>query len=595
MRNSHGKDLLRAQVNSSWLYRIFNIVFVVLFALIILLAIFFNQNQTFSSNFLLLLAAAAVGTLVVFLVSRLFSAMPRPGPIAERIIVIVLLALLFGVQVYIGWNILFKMGDSSDYGHIFSAARDFVNGRPDADSYFLLYPRNAGLYVLWCGLFSIFSLFGQTEFLMPAMVFNAAAITASVLLLFLCVRRMFGSGKSIFILVASFFILPFAAGAALPCAETLVLPICTAAVMMWMRARNFWRQGEIKKAVIRVCTASALLGVGALFKMAVLVIWIAIAIDMLVLLCGKGRLRLLLASFLSVAVIFFALTLAIWMSPLLPAYSGSERVPETAYVLAGLEQPGGGAAALKVLEDEEDAVRRSIVAREKISGQMRDMGAGGFVVHLMEKLSYTFGDGSYSLAEEYNQAPSSVFKVFLAHFGANHLIIAYIAFAVMAGTMVWMVVGALKSVFRANDAFTFLRVAIFGLTLFLMIWDAGPRSLICLLPLMLLCGLEAAPVPVARKPVPTFEDPEHDGPPESNPLRCETTGDGKMDYMDPGFGLVREDVPVGAVYQAKPITSSIPVEEIEIPQPTPGALPSPQMPPQRPEQAGSLWDFMENE
>lgn len=599
MRNTHGKDLLRAQVNSSWLYRVFNIVFVVLFAVIVLLAIFNNPGTLYPSNFLMLLAAAAAGTLVIFLLSRLFSAIPRPGAAVERVVVILLLVVLFVGMVYIGRALLPGMDASSDYGKVFLAARDFVNGKPGADEYFQLYPRNAGLYVLWCGFFRVLSQFGMTSFAFPAMILNAAAITASVLLLFLCVRRMFGPNKSLFVLVGAFFTLPFVAGAALPCAETLILPIPIAAVMLWLRARSLWRKGEIKGAVIRTCVASALLGVGALFKMAVLVVWVALALDLLILLCGKGRLRLLLVSFLSMAVVFVALSAAFWLSPLLPTFSMSGRVPEAGYVMSGMADPGQGAADLEQLEDEDGAARRTAYAAEEMGDRVREMGAGGFVVHLLDKLAFLFGDGTYSLGGEYEKAESSVFRAIFASGGAWFHITAYAAFAILAGTMVWMVVGALKSIFRGNDAFTFLRVAIFGLMLFLLLWDGGPRSLISLLPLVILCALEAAPVPQARRPQPSPEDlpPAEDGAP------ARRLPGGRPDYMDPSFGLVRDEEGrvtrqepenVGAMPPAEYVT--VPTERLEPPPPDPAALPSPQQPPLPgglPQ--GTLWDYMEEE
>lgn len=585
MRNTHGKDLLRAQVNSSWLYRVFNIVFVVLFAVIVLLAIFNNQGA--QSGFLLLLVAAAVGTLVIFLVSRLFTAIPRPGAILERVLVIVLLAVLFaGMVVYIGRALLLQMDASSDYGQVFLAARDFVNGKPEADSYFLLYPRNAGLYVLWCGFFSICSLFGEASFVFPAMVFNAAAITASVFLLFLCVRRMFGPNKALFVLVGAFFFLPFVAGAALPCAETLILPIPIAAVMIWMRARSNWRRSEIKGAIIRTCIASVLLGVGALFKMAILVVWVALALDLIILLCGKGRLRLLLLSFLSMAVVFVALSAAFWLSPLLPAFSMGDRIPEAGYVMAGMAEPGQGAADLQELETYDNAAQRTAYAAGEMVDRVREMGAGGFVVHLLDKLSYLYGDGSYSLGGEYDKADSSVFRAVFGSTGAWFYITIYVSFAILAGMMVWMVVGALKSIFRGNDAFTFLRVAIFGLMLFLLIWDGGPRSLISLIPLVVLCALEAAPVPQAKHPPPLEEDMPH------------RTPDGRTDYMDPSFGLVRDEEgrltrqpEPQADYEALPIEQ----QSAPAPDPDPASRPSLQQPPMPGLPQGTLWDFMEEE
>lgn len=611
MRNSHGNDLLRAQVNSSMLYRVFNIAFIVLFAIIILLAIFGNPGVLYSYSTVMLVIAAAAGAFVIFLVSRLFSAIPMPKAIVERIIVIILLVLLLGAQIYIGRSLLFEFDPASDTGRVFLAARDYVLGNPSPGEVFQLWPRGAGLYSFWCGFFSILHLFGVTQFYFPAMVLNAVAITAAVFLLFLCVRRMFGSGKSLFVLVASFFTMPLVAGAALPCAETLVLPILIAAVMIWLRARSFWRGGEVKKAVIRTCIASAILGAGALLKMTVLVVWVALAIDLLVLLCGKGRLRLLLASFLSMAVVYMAVSFALWMSPLLPAFRFSERMPETAFVMASMAEEGAVAADYERLETFDDAGQRAAIAEVEISGRLGEMGAGGFVVHLMDRLAYLFGDGSYSLAGAYNQSDMSTLWTFFAANGAQYYLVAYITFAFAAGLLIWMLVGALKSIYRGNDAFTFLRVAIFGLTLFMLFWDAGPRWLVSLLPLMILGALEAAPVPqVART---RARPPSGEGRREDNtaeiplpPMAREEAPDGRPDYMNPTFGLVREEGaparPADAnvqnrrepqMYHAQEAPVQNPSSQESPPDAPASSAPMPTMPPQL--TGTTLWEFMEED
>ncbi len=496
MHKTQGKNLLRAQVNTSWLYRVFNIVFVVFFAIVVLLSIFANPNASFPFNYLLLLVSAVVGVLLILLVARLFSLITGPHPAVERVVVILLLALLLCAQLWMGNKLLPWQDVGSDFGLLMQYARQSVLQGATPAAYLQLFPRNIGIYAFWRFFFTLLNAVGISNFAFCAMVLNALCITGSVALLYFCVRRLFGVGNALFVLVGCFFLLPFVVAAALPCAETLILPVPIAAVMLWQHARLQWRQGNVKKTFIRFAIASALLGLGALFKLAVFAVWVAIAIDVLVLLCGKGRLRLLLAGLAAAAIVLVGLGFAAVSTSQAGAATADGKMTCYAPVMAGLEGHGSyNSADYEKLAGFTDPTMRSAYTRAEISNRLGDMGPGGLVLHLMDKLAYTFGDGSFSFSGELNNAPPSLFRDIFASAGSYYYITAYAAFALMAGILVWMVVGAAKALMRANDALTFVRVGVFGFALFQLVWETGPRSIVCFLPLMLLCALEALPLP----------------------------------------------------------------------------------------------------
>lgn len=512
------------------LYRIFNIVFVVLFAIVAVLIVFNNATTWVTQSWVLLLVAALAGTLVIFIITRAFFLIPEPKRKLEFVLVPVLLVGLFVLQLVIAWNLWPGFTGESDYSQIYLAAQEFVKEELVPTNYLQANPSNAGLYTLWCLFFSILDALGQADFTFPTMVVNALAIDGAVLLLYFAAHRLFGGTKALFMLVAAFFVFPFIGGAAIASADSIILPIPIAAVLLWLHARSNWREEATKRAYLQACVAGALLGIGALFKLSILVIWIAIAVDLLILLYGKKRLLLLLASFGSVVVFSAGLGAVIWLVALTPSFAGLSLLP------------AAGAAAVS---------------------QTTGFGIFDMVMQYMDRLSYAFGDGTFGLAGELERSLPSVITPWASPSGAYFSVTAYATFAVEFGMLVWMVVSAAKSIYRQNDALSFARVALFGMTLYLLIWSAGPRTLVSLLPLVMLCALEAAPIKrhrIAKKRAEEAKiDAETDwekvqmrsGVPKGKyrtqsipvaskqPLPEAKTVLEQPDYMDPGYGLAK--------------------------------------------------------
>ncbi|MDL2252825.1 hypothetical protein LJC49_01965 [Ruminococcaceae bacterium OttesenSCG-928-I18] len=545
MEKVSGRNLLRAQVNTPVLYRIFNIAFAALFFGILALTLFFNTNSFYSFRWYWLLCAAAGGVLITLFVYWLFTLFPDPGKRAERILVPVLLVLFVAVQVVVGWQVRVDTDNSWDYGVVFNYASDYALSGTLPDDYFLYFPNNAALYTILCGFFSLLHLLGIWDFLIPTMVLNIAAITAAVALLYFVCRRLFGVRQGLFLLLACFVTAPFILYAPILYSDTLTLPIPIGIVLLWLKTRTEWRQGRTKGVYIRFLLISLLAAAGALFKVTVLIVWIAVALDLLIFLCGKGRLRLLLAGLALLLVVYLGGSFAVRYSPLLPAYNyAKDGLPASHWVMMGLSGNGGynDDDYQLVLAQEGRAARSDFVAGE-IGSRIAEKGPLGLLQHLGTKLSYTFGDGTYTAAGKLDQSASNpgLLHEVLVHSGEYFGVFAYLTFGLEAALLFWMALAAVRSFRRRNEALTFVRIAVFGLVLFLLLWETRARYLINFLPLFLLLAMEMGPRPAAPKHPPKEE------PAEGDILRRNDYGEMQVqaqplpnepaapDYMDPSF------------------------------------------------------------
>ena len=496
MENRQGQEL-RAQVNTSVFYRVVNVVFAALFFGVVLLSVFNNQSTAFAHSTPLLLLSAVLGVGVVFGASRLFSRLPTPGKIAEIISVCVGMVLFAALCFVVSFSLSGTPDPASDFGMVYSRAAAYATNGSLPDNYFLYYPTQQGFYVLLCGIFSFLKLLGVTNFLVPLVVINTVAVCGAVLLMYFCARRLFGVKKALFILVGAFFTVPFLLSGAVAYTYTITLPVPVAVMLLWMKTRGYWRNGESKKAILYFMLLSGIAAVGALLKLTVLVIYLAVLLDLLILLVGRGKLKMMGAGVGVCVAVFLLGTLLIKISPALPNYNTeADAIPLTSWIMMGLSENGAdNQADLDLILHRPNKDARDAFVSQEIADRFGDYMPFGIFTHFGNKLAYTFGDPTLGLAQQLGTGTTGLRGLFLPG-GSGFAGLCYAAFGLQMAVLVWAAVAAAKSLYRKNDALTFARLAMLGLLVFLLLWKTEPGEIVTFVPVFLLCGLEASPAPM---------------------------------------------------------------------------------------------------
>lgn len=529
------RNLLRQGLHTPALYTGFNGVFTVLLSGIVLLTLFCNANVYYPLRWYALISAACLGLLVSFILSRTFAFFPEPSPLQEGLAAGFLLVLLLAFQGLVGSQLHLTAGLENAQGMVMQRAVDYATTGADPGSYLLHFPGDGGLYVILSGLFSLLHGFGVQDFTMTGLALTMLAVDVSVLLLYLCSRRLFGPNRALLVLLGCILVAPLALCIPLCTATTLAMPFPIAMVFLWLGARNKWRQGMVKAAVWRFCLLSLLAALGALIKLPVLVVWVAILLDLLLLLSGKGRALLAFAG-LGIAAGFLVLGgLGVHYAPSMPVYDANDTIPLSGWVMMGLSSRGEyNTEDYQAIAELDGREARSAYVGETISQRLNEMGPLAFLNHLGTKLSRSFGEGTLGTAGVLEGDTDSALPLqsFFTVTGSRFSTTAYLAFAAFAALLIWGAVAAGKSVYRKNNALTFVRVALLGQVVLLLVFEGGAKHLLFLLPLFLLCAVEASPPGLAAssRPAPQEEpaletEPAFD-PPAPGP-----------DYMDPDFAL----------------------------------------------------------
>lgn len=480
-------------------YKLVNILFAILFFAAAVLSVLYGSGGTSGTPWYTLLFAALGGVAATGALYRLYTLIRGISPGAERLLVALLLLLLVALQVLAAWQLAGALPQQTQAGGVYLHALEYVQNGTLPGDYFTVYPTKAGAYVLLCGVLSLGKMLGIGQGILP-MVLNAVAIDAAVVLLYFCARRLFGVQKAIFALFLSAIAAPFLLYVPLVCAETLALPFPVAIVLLWLRVRAAWRTEKNTKALKTFLLLSLVAALGALLKPIVLVLWLATALDILLLLRGKGKMPILLLGLLVLAVPLGAGFFFMFSLPML-AGTVPWSFPQTAFIMMGLSGNGGyneADAALVLAKTGGNA--RSQFVQEEILRRAAGMNPIQFIKHYCAKLANTYGDGMYMAQAHLQSAAGSGsggLWAWVLPGGRFYMPASVVAFALQMAVLVYAAWGAVVSMLRKNNALGFVRLGLLGMFLFLLVFSSTPTDVLCFLPLGMLCALEAAPMPLS--------------------------------------------------------------------------------------------------
>lgn len=130
-----------------------------------------------------------------------------------------------------------------------------------------------------------------------------------------------------------------------------------------------------------------------------------------------------------------------------------------------------------------DKHTRDEVCREKISDTVREMGVIGMAKHIVNKLNYTWSGGIYQLTWQLSDTEDSLAKRFFS--GS----VPFLCMAFIIHNMLILMMTAsflLSAVNSRTDNLYALHLTVFGLVLFLLLWETRSRYMVNMLPLFVL-------------------------------------------------------------------------------------------------------------
>ena len=477
------------------LKRAFTGAFALLFAVIVLCAVFCNQNVFGTQSPRSLLAgglALAVGVLCAAWLLRL---LPAPGKRLRRTLLAAFFTLCFLAQAHVGRALVVGATGDWDFGIVLRAALDFAADGAQGGIYFNNFPNNQPLMLLLAGLFRLLRACGVTEeyeLLVWGMRFGAVLLQLALFFLYLCAARLLGRRAGALALLLGAATEPFLLYAPVYYTDTVTAPIPIAILYCWLRLRAARREGRPGRGPL---AAVFVLGVlGTLLKVTVVIMVIVVVLDWMI---SFPKLRERLAALALLAAVVAGVNAGSFAA----AHSGAFRkaqpgdeIPKTHWIMMGLAGNGGYNNEDYVLTfSAPDGETRKALIRDEIAARLKEMGPAGLVRHALDKIGYTWGEGTYYLPHKLAMGPTQphsfwaeIFFEGRAHFS---LFLRY-ANGLMLCMLLYLLAGALQK--QSRDVLFAARLSVCGLFFFLLIWEARSRYLVNYVPVLLLLFAAAA-------------------------------------------------------------------------------------------------------
>lgn len=446
------------------------------------------------------LAAAAAGAVLLggaFAVVRF--AQPRIDEISEKKFRIGITAalLLYGVVLGVMGFLLAEV-PIMDMETVLQSLPDFLDdGVPQVwGAYYVICNNNLGLALLLTGWFKIMGMFGiapNTETgIYAGIVLNVLMIFAAVVLVCLLARRILRSNSAValaFLMCVGF--LPFILWA--PCfySDTLSLPFGLLALLLWTYYRKEKQTG--KRVLLLVLMAAAAF-VGYAVKGSVAVVLIALLIQLFLEKSPKqaalGGVTLLLV---------FALCLSgykAWQKSGLLDFSveDAEGFPIELWFAYGSTGDGNYSDAIcQAAKDLPNMDQRRQMLRKQIADNYASYTPVGLADFMTRKASITWGNGLYD-AQEFLATPlkANWTHRFILAGQPGYMPMVYYCQAYQFLLMALVLAGAIHAAVTARPGtLTLARIGVFGLVLFLSLWETKARYSFNFAPILILLAAAA--------------------------------------------------------------------------------------------------------
>lgn len=471
----------------SALSRIFQALFFIIFSWIYVSIIITNSGNKPWLSALVGIGFLAAGIGAAFFCKKI-AAKWKPKTI--HFIFAGIAVVLLGIQIY------FALATAAthwwDIERVYSCAIHPFDGKT-WENYLAVYPNNTFITIILKIFFKFMVAITGNNSAIFGNILNTLFIFVSIVFIYLTATKLWGAHIGLLTAIICFFFAPFYTYTSFVYTDSFSLPFIVIPIYLYLRAITS------KKAVYKYClfaSAGILLSLGFKLKATVIILLVAILIHLFlsekILIALKGT-AALLASFV---IIFFSYNAVIkQLNIVTPENADTYQIPYTHWIMMGLNGYGGfNGADLTYTSSFPTVEERKNANVEEIKKRVSEMGFAGLVDHLTNKAVHnTWGDGTYHvyLEGKYSTLTDSKLWQVVQPGGKYYMAFYYYSqgfqLAMLTLLMISLGIGIKNG--KINGTLLF-KIALFGLFIFLLIWETRSRYLFHYTPLLLLISAD---------------------------------------------------------------------------------------------------------
>lgn len=507
------------------IYNAFNIVFAFFLTVIVIGTIFNNQSQIKNTEVVPLLFSIAGVLFILVYIYRFFGKLDSKIMTKKKEILIfaIIMLLIITIEIFCGYNLAVS-GKRFDLGNVMDIVDSIMKGDIVSDAsiaYYTVCPNNKFLIFILIYVYKIFYMIGITDRLIPGITINIIFITLSIAITYLIIRKLYDNKKALIMLGFTLFLTPLFLYVPIFYTDTMSLPFVMLVFYMYLIFKEE-KNHFSKKGIVSFILLNIFALIGITIKTTVGIILIAIYIDMIFTMKSvKNSMPIILVSICMVSIFFFLSNLLLDSSGYFEKEKNKKFLPYTTWAMLGLNEskqidkpvyqesdfqydvkdknikPVYGVwefheflYATDVIQDVDmnfyENLLESNLTYDEINQRCMDMikkrlkerGILGTILFEYKKMIQTWGDGTYYIPAKISRFPireNNLLADFIRLDGKYFDIYYYFAHAIQVIMLSLILLSTVLAIKKKNDDLNVLRVAIFGLMLFLMIWETRSR------------------------------------------------------------------------------------------------------------------------
>lgn len=448
------------------LIKYFNYSLVTVFAICIILAVYgliTNKSASIPVSWLIIPTGAYICFFIAKKLNQLESI--HMTVYEYRRISACMCILLFTAQLITA--IFADFTPINDLSHVCTGAKNIILGNdishnlPDYQpDYFEIYPNNHMLFILIYLLYKIEFVFtGKMSDFLPTVI-NLIGLNVSYILLCRCAEMTHKSSKAFVCAVRGILFTPLVTYTSFFYTDSMAMPLVMISTYLYLK----YKKSE-KISILILC--GAFIGIAYKMKGSSLVLLIAVFIEMAV---NHRKIKDFLAFLLPCPVICKIISeIALKILHISHETIKEKAFPLIHWVMMSADGRGG-------YNRDDFLFTHNLCGNEKVSAdferltqKLSNQGFFGFLIHIADKIAYTWENCAFMAEYYYNGSFSSgIFYIttFFCHF-----------------TLLFSIFMGIK---KSKDKTFLFRLCLFGLIIFLLIWETRCRYLISFFPIFLL-------------------------------------------------------------------------------------------------------------
>ena len=488
------------------LYNLFLKSFLIIFIVIFLGTIFDNKSVLVAENPIYEITSFVIITIFFMIIYFIFLKKINDKTSLKKEIIIVSIIFIIFCSIQLVYAYFMTMYPGWDWGDVMEAAKTYVVGSKDSVnwSYFQMFPNNNGmlyLEIIYFKILKVFNLISFNKYVVMTVIANIIFIDLSVLFLYLTARELFGKKNAIFSIILCVF--SISSYCYIPVFYTDTVTMFIPILMLFLYVKSI--KNDNSKYFIMIVIIAL---IGYKIKPTVIITLIALIIDYILMRRPKkyfqGIIYIVLSITICTSVIYFIET----KFSIFPydVKNNDKEIPYTHWIMMGMtERPSYAEKRnyigwynpemLDLTLSYDNTSKRKEANIKQIKKQLKNFGIIGYGKFLYRKALFTWSDGTFFApalvtsdpiinTNKYNKVRQFSLangKYFIINFRQN---IGMFLFMYL-----FIIIGILKKIKQNDNSFNYTYLSIFGLFLFLLIWEDSSRYLMTYVPIIMLCTI----------------------------------------------------------------------------------------------------------